>query len=111
MKKYSFLVVGAVAILVIIWVLSAQNIRLARDLQRYETKYRKELFDSIKTLQKDRIFIDAKIDSLKNIIEQGYKNIKADIKKIQNAKVIVPDYTIVSDSALVARLLTGFRRN
>jgi hypothetical protein len=111
MKKYSFLIVGAVAILVIIWVLSAQNIRLARDLQRYETKYRKELFDSIKTLQKDRIFIDAKIDSLKNIIEQGYKNIKADLKKIQNAEIAIPDYTIVSDSALVARLLTGFRRN
>jgi low affinity Fe/Cu permease len=111
MKKYSLLVVGAVAILVIIWVLSAQNIRLARDLQRYETKYRKELFDSIKTLHQDRILIDAKIDSLKNIVEQSYKNIKADIKKIQNAKIIVPDYTVVSDSALVARLLSDFRRN
>jgi len=111
MKKYSFLVVGVIAILVIIWVLSAQNIRLARDLQRYETKYRKELFDSIKTLHQDRIFIDAKIDSLKKIVEQGYRNIKADLKKIQNAKITIPDYTVVSDSALVARLLSDFRRN
>ena len=113
MNKIQSIILAAVVIaaFLLIWVLSAQNIRLARDLQRYETKYRKELFDSIKTLHQDRIFIDAKIDSLKNIVEQSYKNIKADIKKIQNAKIAIPDYTIVSDSALVARLLSDFRRN
>ena len=111
MKKYFFLVVSAVAIGMLIWVLTAKNIRLARDLQRYETNYRKELFDSIKTLNRDRILIDARIDSLKSIVETGYSALKNDIKRIKNVTINVQNYAAVSDSALVARLLSDFRRN
>ena len=111
MKKSLILVVSAVVVLVLIYILTAQNIRLARDLKRYETNFRKELFDSIKTLKKDRIFIDSKIDSLQNIVKSGYDDLKTDIKKIKNVTINVQNYSAVSDSALISRLLSDYGRN
>lgn len=111
MKKSLILVVSAVVVLVLIYILTAQNIRLAQDLQRYETNFRKELFDSIKTLKKDRIFIDSKIDSLQNIVKSGYDDLKTDIKKIKNVTINVQNYSAVSDSALISRLLSDYGRN
>ncbi len=111
MKKNLILVVSTVVVLVLIYILTAQNIRLARDLQRYETNFRKELFDSIKTLKKDRIFIDSKIDSLQNIVKSGYDDLKTDIKKIKNVTINVQNYSAVSDSALISRLLSDYGRN
>jgi len=113
MNKKQIIILGAVifAALILIYILTAQNIRLARDLQRYETNFRKELFDSIKTLKKDRIFIDSKIDSLQNIVKSGYDNLKTDIKKIKNVTINVQNYSAVSDSALISRLLSDYGRN
>lgn len=111
MKKILILVVSAVVVLVLIYILTAHNIRLARDLQRYETNFRKELFDSIKTLKKDRIFINSKIDSLQNIVKSGYDDLKTDIKKIKNVTINVQNYSAVSDSALISRLLSDYSRN
>jgi len=113
MNKKQIIILGAVifAALILIYILTAQNIRLARDLQRYETNFRKELFDSIKTLKKDRIFIDSKIDSLQNIVKSGYDDLKTDIKKIKNVTINVQNYSAVSDSALISRLLSDYGRN
>lgn len=113
MNKKQIIILGAVifAALILIYILTAQNIRLARDLQRYETNFRKELFDSIKTLKKDRIFIDSKIDSLQNIVKSGYDDLKTDIKKIKNVTINVQNYSAISDSALISRLLSGYGRN
>lgn len=113
MNKKQIIILGAVifAALILIYILTAQNIRLARDLQRYETNFRKELFDSIKTLKKDRIFIDSKIDSLQNIVKSGYDDLKTDIKKIKNVTINVQNYSAISDSALISRLLSDYVRN
>lgn len=113
MNKKQIIILGAVifAALILIYILTAQNIRLARDLQRYETNFRKELFDSIKTLKKDRIFIDSKIDSLQNIVKSGYDDLKTDIKKIKNVTINVQNYSAISDSALISRLLSDYGRN
>ena len=66
---------------------------------------------SIKTLKKDRIFINSKIDSLQNIVKSGYDDLKTDIKKIKNVTINVQNYSAVSDSALISRLLSGYGRN
>jgi peptidoglycan hydrolase CwlO-like protein len=103
---YGLLILFVVSVGVLSWIFYDSTTNLHKNILKSEQKYKDSIMQNIVSLQKERQDLTKQIDSLQETLSDKTEKIRKQIQNIKiNVNVPSVNYNILTDTALVARLL------
>jgi peptidoglycan hydrolase CwlO-like protein len=103
---FGILILFVVSVGVLSWIFYDSTTSLHKKILKSEQRYKDSIMQNIVSLQKERQDLTKQIDSLQETLSDKTEKIRKQIQNIKiNVNVPSVNYNILTDTALVARLL------